>query len=252
MGFTEWLVNRQRNNRAKEKAKHLRWAINDHVQACLYRPDGKLLSGHTEEFKQYLINSLEQMIQEIFSAKYPVLEFRKIFSSLSLELATYNVIAFSEEEKETTEDLVKVPYISGKLHYKLPELSEHFDELNRIRFENNILDADLRDFCYAQGRKLTFYCNGLNYLRCDLGDIFESRDWVRPLLVANMIWRENYFRSCLNMEHQGLNRVLGATYCKFGEYVFLGAENPFYEFVRFWDETTKDFGLYGQPHYLPE
>lgn len=252
MGFMQWLANRQENNKAKEKAKRLRWTINEHVQDCLYRPDGKLLSGHTEEFKQYLIDSLEQMIQEIFSAESPVLEFRKIFSSLSLELAAYNVLALTEEEKEVMDDLVKVPWISGELHYKLPALSEHFEELKRIRFENNILDDDLHDFCYAQGGKLMFYCNGLNYLRYDLGDTFENRDWVRPLLVANMIWWENYFRSCLNMEDQGLNMALGTTYCKFSEYVFLGAENPFYEFVRFWDEATTEFGLHGQPHFLPE
>ena len=79
MGFINWLANRQENNKAKERIRHLRWKINEHIQDYLYRPDGKLLSGHTEEFKQYLINSLEQMMKEIFSSETPVLEFRKIF-----------------------------------------------------------------------------------------------------------------------------------------------------------------------------
>ena len=86
------------------------------------------------------------------------------------------------------EDYAEVPWISGQLHHNLPALSEYSEELKKARFENNIVDDDLHDYCYAQGRKLLFYINGLNYLRIFLGDVFDKNDWFRPLLVADIIW----------------------------------------------------------------
>jgi hypothetical protein len=252
MGFMDWLATRRENNKIKEKVRLFRKMIRNHINEYLYNGDGRLLSNHTEEFKQYLIDELERMIQEINAADIPILELRKQLSSQVLSLASYMVLALTEEEKKVVEDYAKVPWISGQLHYNLPALSEHSEELKKARWVGNIADNDLHDFCYAQGRKFLFYANGLHYFRMVFDDTTEGKDWFRPLIVANMIWWENYYRTCSNMENIGLDTVLGTTYSQFGKFVYSGAESPFYEFAIFWEKVTKEIGFTGQPHFLPD
>lgn len=252
MGLMHWIATRREQNKIKEKVRLFRIMIRNHTNEYLYNRDGRLLSNHTEEFKQYLSDNLECMIQEVNDADSPILELRKQLSSLALSFASYMVLSLTEEEKKVVEDYAEVPWISGQLHYNLPALSEHSDELKKARWEGNIADDDLHDFCYAQGRKLLFYANGLNYLRMVLDDTAGGKDWFRPLIVANMIWWENYYRTCPNMESIGLDTALGTTYSQFGKFVYSGVESPFYEFVIFWENVTKEIGFTGQPHFLPE
>ena len=252
MGLIDWLATRREKNKAKEKTGLLGRMLRNHINEYLYSGDGRLLSNHTEEFKQYLIDNLECMIQEINVADIPILEFRKKLSGLALQLASYSVLALTEEEKKVMEDYAEVPWISGQLHYNLPELSEYSEELKKARWEDKIADDDLHNYCNAQRRVLLFYGNGLNYLRMVLGDMIGNKDWFRSLLVANMIWWENYYRSCTDMEDLGLDIVLGTTYSQFGKFVCSGIEDPFYEFVMFWEKATKELGFPGQPHFLPD
>ena len=251
MSLMHWIATRRAQNKIKEKVRLFRIIIRNHTNEYLYNGDGRLLSNNTEEFKQYLSDNLECMIQEINDADSPILELRKQLSSLVLSFANYSVLAITEEEKKVME-YAEVPWISGQLHYNLPALIELSEELKKARWEGNIADDDLHDFCYWQRIKLLFYVNGLNYLRIFFNDTAGGKDWFRPLLVANMIWWENYYRTCSNMDNIGLDEVLGVTYSQLGKFVYSGVESPFYEFVIFWENITKEIGFTGQPHFLPE
>ena len=252
MGLMKWLTIRQENNKTKEKVRLFRIMIRDHINEYLYNGEGRLLSNHTEEFKQYLIDELERMIQEINTADFPILALRKLLSSLVLSFASYMVLALTEEEKKAMEDYAEVPWISGQLYHNLPAISEYSEELKKARWDGNIADDDLHDYCYAQGRKLLFYANGLHYFRVVFDDTAGDKDWFRPLIVANMIWWENQYRFLTDMENLGLDIVLGTTYSEFGKFVYSGIKSPFYEFVMLWDKVTKELGFPGQHHFLPD
>ena len=145
MSLMHWIATRRAQNKIKEKVRLFRIIIRNHTNEYLYNGDGRLLSNNTEEFKQYLSDNLECMIQEINDADSPILELRKQLSSLVLSFANYSVLAITEEEKKVME-YAEVPWISGQLHYNLPALIELSEELKKARWEGNIADDDLHDF----------------------------------------------------------------------------------------------------------
>jgi len=250
MFLSKWIANWAAQREQNKRFDTFRRLLHHHINEYLYSEDITLLTSLDQHIKDGIAQNLGQMIDEIYAAENPFLEERKTIASLVFQLAAYQVLAMTEEDKSKMEDFAGVPWLSGQLHHHLPALTKHFEELEKDRVEYEIPDEALVLFCNKKAAALIFYLNALNLFRVVYEDHGAKKDWYRPFLVAMMIWRESVFRSKANLDDLGLDWAAGIAYSRFYKFVEMGSDNPVYEFDRSWKGFMKDLNQPGTPHYL--
>jgi hypothetical protein len=253
MSVRGWLAGRKASKNAVSAADELGNSVQRHVIQYLYSEEHPSLASLQDITKQCLTQNLTQLIGDVFAAENPESKLRETLSKLVHKYAAYTVLSLTEAEKERIE-IYDIPLLSGQLHHHISELANHFEDLYQNRWDSGLQDAELLAHCQLQRAVHAFYLNGVNILRPDLQDSTGGRDWLRPFVVATMIWWEGGFRRYGDMQALASpvnNRFAWLVYAHFAEFVEAGCCNPYYEFERYWHNILKGLGKEGTSHYLP-
>jgi len=194
------------------------------------------LAKLSQEEKENLTNDLWAQMVAIGQAENPFLALRKKIQQYGHAYAEVSVISLDEVAQKAHEDWSGLPYISGELYKHIRKTTDHLESMRQRKWAYpDATDAELLETCHAQALVYLYFFQAFGYMRHDYDDIDKSKDWLRPFLVAEMIWTEEWFRLKIDLPSLFSNQIDGLKYIRFNEYVVAGAKNPFYE----WE---KEFG----------
>lgn len=234
--LSNWLALR------KWKKSDIGVALKHHCYSYLTAPNAPL-GWMSDNAKQEQTQYIHQKFVDISTAANPFMAAREELCNHSILFAQFASIALTEDEKSVHEIYQDTPYISGQLHHHVEQIVEHFEELQRFKFDEPDATAeDLITFCNARSAILLFHCNGLNMIRMFIeGKESYDQDWFRAMIQALMVGEEDRWR-----EHIGLPRLLpntldGLKYRMFFNQVMTDEPNPLF----LWCKTWPDLYLYG-------
>ena len=127
------------------------------------------------------------------------------------------------------------PYISGELYKHIQELSDHNEELKKLKWKTDgISDEELISVCNFKSALHIFYINGMNHVRCELKDMDTEKDWLHPFVKSMLIWEEDTYRGKIGLPSLLPDSFDAIRHSTFMNTVTNGHENPFYEWEKAW------------------
>jgi hypothetical protein len=235
------IIQRHREQKAltQWKKSALGIAISKHINE--YFTNFPRLANFSDKSKEEIVLDFYKLVMGFYNAPNPILAMRINLSSYVYEYAGYAVLSLTEKELENNanNNIYSSSFISGQLHLHIRKLSEHIDELKELIWKDpDITDSELIEFCNIRRLLLLFYVNGINLVRCDLGDFDEEKDWFQPFIKSMLIWRESTFREEANLPAQLKEKLDGLKYSSFLNMVENGHKNPFFEWQKEWPELN--------------
>lgn len=208
-----------------------------HSRRYLYG-DFESLTELSEHTKQDHISTLYRQVAEIVDAENPLLAMRERLSEYVLGYAQLTVLTLTESDKEDTWYAAS-PGVSAKLYRYIDELWPHHDQLKELQWrnDNQLSDAELVSFANVQGAIWLYYVGGLDRVRTlGFNDSIPEKDWLRPFLLAMMIYSEDCYRQAIDLPTLLWSKVDGMAYSTFLNRVVEGHKNPYYEWEQGWKE----------------
>jgi len=195
-----------------------------------------ILAGFSEARKQEIIGDFYGKVFALTQAENPFLTMREYIASYVCGYASFQVLCLKEEEKKEA-FYSDCPYISGELYRHIQKLSEHNEELKKLKWKNNDLSTDeLVYFCNARSALHLYYVNGMNMVRSELKDLDTGKDWLRPFIRSMLIWEEDIYRGKVELPSLLPDSLDALRHSTFMNMVTNGYENPHYE----WEMACKN------------
>ncbi len=189
------------------------------------------LAKLSQEEKEKLTNDLWTQIVAIGQAENPFLALRKQISDYGYLYAQMTVISSDETTKQA--NFSDEPYISGELYKHIRTTTDEIEDMRQRKWAYpDATDADLIETCHTQGLVYLYFFNAFGYMRHEFDDIDKSKDWLKPLLTAEMIWAEEVYRLKIGLPSLLPHGTDTLKYTYFREYVVAGAKNPYCEWEK--------------------
>ena len=229
----EALIGKYKQRKAtKEWSKSpLGQSLTLHTQEYFY---GKIasLSGKSQGAKDEIIADFCEKVFSIDQADNPFLKLRELLATYVVALTRLQVLCLTEEEK-AGQFYADCPYISGELHHHIRALSDHNEELKRLKWSHgNLTDAELVGVCNIRSAVLLYYVNGLNIVRMIKGDRDKPKDWFCPFLRSMLIWDEDTCRRQIELPSLLPRSLEALEHSTFMNMVVDGYQNPLYEWEK--------------------
>lgn len=223
------------------KKSPLGQALQHHGYTYFFAPDAPF-AHFEEEAKVKQCAELHRLAMSILRAENPLLAGREQLAEYVITFANLMAAGLKEEQKEG--DYLNTPYISGKLWPHISQLSDHIDELGRLRFsEPDISDEELVGYCSNRAMLLLFYCNGLNTVSIAVEDRANRHtEWYQAFVQAAIIFAEDTLRGKVGLPSLLPGPVDGLVYSTFMNLVLSGEPDPFFS----WTQKFPDRYLYGR------
>ncbi|WP_281649247.1 hypothetical protein [Parendozoicomonas sp. Alg238-R29] len=228
-----WIKKYQANKAVKNfKNSQLGKCISHHTEKYFY--GDTLLSSFQQENKENIIKDFHHRVFMVCLSDNPFMSMREAITEYGCGLSSYQIYCINESNKADSE-YANTPYISGKMHKHISSCSDHVDELKEMKWKYpEISNDDLIAFCNSRAALYTYYLNGMNYVRMELKDSDDTKDWLRPFVKSMLIWTEDHMRSNIGLPSLLENSLDGLKHSTFMNLVADGHKNPYFEWETKW------------------
>lgn len=194
--------------------------------------------GHFEhDSKHENCRQLHAVAIEILASSNPAIAARERIADYVTFCSRYLVIGMTAESK-AQRPYADTPYITGMLRPHIREITEHVDDLGRIRFqEPDVSDDELADHCLLQASIAMFMFNGINLVRISIEKSgHASADWLGAFLQASMVHQEDDLRRSIGLPSILPQVTDSLVYMSFGTYVTGGEPDPLFAWCKDWPD----------------
>lgn len=203
-----------------------------------YFHDNGSLSHFTEENKNKIIDDFYGKILSLCNSDNAIIEMRELIVFYVCSYADLKVLSLTETEK--SEILSDCPQVSGLLYKNIKTYAKKNDELAELAWKcEDISDEELISLCKTRCNLYTYYVNGINLVRYELGDFDSEKDWLNPFIKSMLIWSETQLREKCGLPTLLNDPLEGLRHSTFMNMVTSGYKNPYFEWDKTWLPDSK-------------